>query len=145
MFKQMTRRLAAVRPREFRFTPPVARPTRLPVLIASGLVFWGGLLFYAFNLQRHESAIVAATLFSLRNDDRVRSIIGDGAHFKHGGWTWIHGTVNYLKGNVDICFAVRASKGDAQVSFKSKRDAAGEWHTLAYSLEHEGRVVNMMD
>jgi cytochrome c oxidase assembly factor 1 len=64
----------------------------------------------ALNYQRLSSSVVSGTLFMVRYDPRVIDLVGDKVDYADS-WPWISGTVNHLKGKVNIAFDVTGSKG----------------------------------
>ncbi|RKP15172.1 cytochrome oxidase assembly protein 1, partial [Piptocephalis cylindrospora] len=76
-----------------------------------GVLTWTGILAVAFNYQRQESSVVAGTFFALQHDPQVQAHLGDHVHWDFPVFPWIHGTVNYLKGIVDISFRIRGDQG----------------------------------
>jgi cytochrome c oxidase assembly factor 1 len=77
---------------------------------AAGAVVWIVGLGGALNHQRLSSSVVHGTLFTVRYDSRVISLIGDRIDYADS-WPWISGTVNHLKGKIDIGFDVKGSTG----------------------------------
>jgi cytochrome c oxidase assembly factor 1 len=73
-----------------------------------------------FNYQKSSSSVVASTLYSLRVHPTAREILGDEIQFKHH-FPIIWGEMNQLHGHIDIQYAVKGTKGDGMMRFKSTR------------------------
>ncbi|CAO3628917.1 unnamed protein product [Cunninghamella echinulata] len=109
-----------------------------------GTAVWVVGLSSALNYQRLSSSVVSGTLFMVRYDPRVIDLVGDNVDYSDY-WPWIGGTVNHLKGKVDISFNVTGSKGEiAQVKFTSQR-RGHVWHTLEFTVTRlsDGEVVDI--
>jgi cytochrome c oxidase assembly factor 1 len=96
--------------RELPKPPPPSRKRWLLGGAAVGAVVWIVGLGGALNHQRLSSSVVHGTLFTVRYDSRVISLIGDRIDYADS-WPWISGTVNHLKGKIDIGFDVKGSTG----------------------------------
>jgi cytochrome c oxidase assembly factor 1 len=109
---QSTRFMASL-PRRDRRTLPQIAPRRTPLLVGAGVVgvsLWIGGLSYAMNYQRQSSSVVHGTLFTVRYDPRVQELLGDNIGYADS-WAWIDGSVNHLKGQVNIKFDIKGSNG----------------------------------
>ncbi|KAI7899262.1 cytochrome oxidase complex assembly protein 1-domain-containing protein [Cokeromyces recurvatus] len=116
--------------------PRPAPPSRKRWLWAGagvGALVWFVGLGAALNHQRLSSSVVHGTLFMVRYDHRVISLIGDKVNYADY-WPWISGSVNHLKGKIDIKFRIRGSKDEiAVVHFISKREGA-KWRTIQFTV-----------
>jgi hypothetical protein len=73
-----------------------------------------------FNYQKQTSSVVASTLYSLRVHPAAREVLGSEIQFK-SRVPLIWGTLDQLHGNIDIQYAVKGTKGDGMMRFKSTR------------------------
>lgn len=109
---QFRRHMATMPRREPRALPQVA-PRRTPLLVGAGIVgvsLWIGGLSYAMNYQRQSSSVVHGTMFTVRYDPRVQELLGGNIGYADS-WAWIDGSVNHLKGQVDIKFEIKGDNG----------------------------------
>jgi hypothetical protein len=96
--------------RELPKPPPPSRKRWLWTGIGVGALVWAVGLGAALNHQRLSSSVVHGTLFTVRYDPRVIALVGDKIDYADS-WPWISGTVNHLKGKIDIAFDVKGSTG----------------------------------
>lgn len=96
--------------RELPKPPPPSKKRWLWTGVGVGAVVWVVGLGAALNHQRLSSSVVHGTLFMVRYDPRVIALIGDHVDYADS-WPWISGTVNHLKGKIDIGFDVKGSTG----------------------------------
>ena len=104
--------MSTITRRERRALPNVA-PRRTPLLVGAGVVgvsLWIGGLSYAMNYQRQSSSVVHGTMFTVRYDHRVGYLLGENIGYADS-WAWIDGTVNHLKGQVNIKFDIKGDNG----------------------------------
>lgn len=89
---------------------------------------------------------MASTLYALRTNDTARSLLGDEIYFA-SKVPWIWGTINQLRGNIDITFGVSGKEGTGQMRFVSERKTRmGAFETKEWSLKMaDGRVVQLLD
>ncbi|KAI8575427.1 hypothetical protein K450DRAFT_261973 [Umbelopsis ramanniana AG] len=143
---RQSRRYLSNLPRERRSLPKEA-PRRTPLLVGAGIVgvsLWIGGLSYAMNYQRQSSSVVHGTLFTVRYDPRVRALLGENVGYADS-WAWIDGSVNHLKGQVNIKFNIKGDNGQtAKVHFASRRDG-NQWQTLVFNVVREDGVVINLD
>ncbi|KAG0173485.1 hypothetical protein DFQ28_007116 [Apophysomyces sp. BC1034] len=119
--------------RELPAPTPISRRWRLAGGVAVGAVVWGGVLASSMNYQRTSSSVVNGTLFTVRYDPRVIELLGDKVDYADQ-WPWISGTVNHLKGRVDVSFDVSGSTGErGRVHFCSVRQGQ-EWKTVEFTV-----------
>ncbi|KAI8975391.1 cytochrome oxidase complex assembly protein 1-domain-containing protein [Mycotypha africana] len=98
-----------------------------------GAVVWAVGLGAAMNHQRLSSSVVHGTLFMVRYDPRVIELLGDHVDYARS-WPWISGSVNHLKGKIDIGFDVKGSSGEtARVHFISRR-TGHKWTTVEFTV-----------
>ncbi|KAI9468108.1 MAG: cytochrome oxidase complex assembly protein 1-domain-containing protein [Benjaminiella poitrasii] len=96
--------------RELPKPPPPSRKRWLWTGAGVGALVWFVGLGAALNHQRLSSSVVHGTLFMVRYDPRVIALVGDKVDYADY-WPWISGSVNHLKGKIDIKFSIRGSKG----------------------------------
>ncbi|CAO3628675.1 unnamed protein product [Mucor fragilis] len=119
--------------RELPKPPPPSKRRWLWTGIGVGAVVWAVGLGAALNHQRLSSSVVHGTLFMVRYDPRVIALVGDRVDYADS-WPWISGTVNHLKGKIDIGFDVKGSTGEvARVHFVSKRGGQ-KWNTIEFTV-----------
>ncbi|OZJ02157.1 hypothetical protein BZG36_04630 [Bifiguratus adelaidae] len=102
-----------------------------------GVSLWAGVIAGTTNYQRLNSSVVDGTLFTVRYNDHVQELLG--AHVDYADkWPWISGTVNNLKGKVDIRFWVKGDRGvRGRVHFAANR-VGSQWKTQEFTLTTEG-------
>ncbi|KAI9016242.1 cytochrome oxidase complex assembly protein 1-domain-containing protein [Phycomyces nitens] len=126
---------------------PPAPKSRKPMIIGGALVgagVWAGVLGYAMNYQRLSSSIVNGTLFMVRYDPRIIALVGDQVDYADST-PWISGSVNHLKGKVDIGFDVTGKTGErARVHFESVR-SGHNWKTIEFTVTRlsDNKVVDI--
>ncbi|KAF7730539.1 hypothetical protein EC973_001920 [Apophysomyces ossiformis] len=109
------------------------RRWRLVGGIAVGSVLWGAVLAASMNYQKTSSSVVNGTLFTVRYDPRVMELLGDKIDYADR-YPWISGTVNHLKGKVDVSFDVAGSTGErGKVHFCSVRQGH-DWRTVKFTV-----------
>ncbi|CAO3634410.1 unnamed protein product [Cunninghamella blakesleeana] len=127
--------------------PAPSQKSRRPLYIGGAIIgtaVWIVGLSSALNYQRLSSSVVSGTLFMVRYDPRVIELVGDNVDYADY-WPWIGGTVNHLKGKVDISFDITGSKGErAQVKFTSQR-RGHVWYTLEFTVKRlsDGEVIDI--
>ncbi|KAI0124911.1 cytochrome oxidase assembly [Xylariales sp. AK1849] len=99
-----------------------------------------------FNYQKLSSPIVASTLYSLRTSRKARDYLGDEIYFRHQ-IPWISGSMNQLRGKIDISFRVKGSKNEGVMRFASFRPGPkAMFETTEWSLETtDGRTIDLLD
>lgn len=99
-----------------------------------------------FNYQKLSSSTVASILYALRTNDQVREVLGGEIYFRDRV-PWIRGTINQLRGVIDIGFGVKGKKGRGYVRFRSFRTGRrGFFETKEWSLELEdGRTLQLLE
>ena len=105
-----------------------------------------------FNYQKVNSPVIAANLYALRTNPKVREILGDEVYFA-SRWAWISGPINLMQGRIDIKFSVKGTQREGVCRFKAKRFGGrrGAWTTEEWSLkvplENEGeeRLMQLLE
>ena len=97
-----------------------------PYYVAAGaalFVFWYVFTSYLNNKERVGSSVLRMVSQRVRSAPEVEALLGDPVLLKRGmfGDPWIEGTVNPLKGKVDMSFEVEGPRGVATVYFTSVR------------------------
>ncbi|KAJ1653188.1 cytochrome oxidase assembly protein 1 [Dispira simplex] len=113
------------------------------VVTGVALVAWIAGTALAFNYQRQCSSAVTNTLFVIRYHPEAIELLGSPITFEHG-WPWISGTINQLKGHVEISFRIKGPRNAGTVSVKTYR-VDKHWMDHEFSLRLDnGKVVNLM-
>ncbi|RYO89670.1 hypothetical protein DL766_004066 [Monosporascus sp. MC13-8B] len=99
-----------------------------------------------FNYQKLSSPVVASTMYALRTSQRARDYLGDEVQFRRQ-IPWISGTMNQLRGVIDISFAVKGTRGSGTMRFASHRPSPrAMFETTEWTLETEdGRVIDLLE
>ncbi|KAA8909872.1 cytochrome oxidase complex assembly protein 1-domain-containing protein [Sphaerosporella brunnea] len=99
-----------------------------------------------FNYQKSSSSVVASTLYSLRVHPVAREVLGDKIQFR-SRIPVIWGTLDQLHGNIDIRFAVKGTKGEGMMRFRSTRKGRmGLFDTEEWSLTlNDGRQIVLLE
>jgi len=64
--------------------------------------------------------VVSSTLYALRVHPIARELLGEDISFK-SKMPWIQGTMNQLRGDIDITYGVKGTKGEGVMHFRSVR------------------------
>ncbi|KAJ1968030.1 cytochrome oxidase assembly protein 1 [Dispira parvispora] len=138
-------------------TTPSSRPLRIErplpelknrralkyLLTGVALVVWVAGTALAFNYQRQCSSAVTNTLFVVRYHPEVVELLGSPITFEHG-WPWISGTINQLKGRVEISFRIKGPRNAGTVFVKTYRvDKLWMDHEFSLHLD-DGKIINLM-
>ena len=102
-----------------------------------------------FNYQKVNSPIIAANLYSLRTNLRVREILGEEVYFA-SKWAWIFGQINLVQGRVNVEFEVGGRRRKGWCRFRARRVGGrnGPWKTEEWSLRIPGgseRIDEVLD
>lgn len=99
-----------------------------------------------FNYQKLSSPTVASTLYALRTSNRAREYLGDEIYFAQQ-IPWISGTLNQLRGQIDIRFKVKGTKNEGVMRFVSFRPGPkAMFETTEWSLETKsGETIDLLD
>ncbi|KAI8873507.1 DUF1783-domain-containing protein, partial [Ramicandelaber brevisporus] len=108
------------------------------------VALWAGSLIVMFNYQRQTTSAVAGAYYTARQHKLVREAIGDKVTYA-SKWPWISGSINNLKGRIDIGFWVQGDKGQGYIRLRTIRPAIqAPWHTVEYTLTtKDGEVINL--
>ncbi|KAL7276558.1 cytochrome oxidase assembly protein 1 [Rhizina undulata] len=99
-----------------------------------------------FNYQKSSSSVVTSTMYALRNHPRAREALGD--HITYAWkWPYIFGELDQFHGKIDIWYAVKGSKGEGVMRFKSVRNGRmGLFETQIWELTMtDGRKIELLD
>ncbi|KAJ1911034.1 cytochrome oxidase assembly protein 1 [Tieghemiomyces parasiticus] len=112
--------------------------------LAGGLAIWVVGMGAAFNYQRLSSTAVTNTLFVARHHPAAIEALGEPITFAYG-WPWISGTINQLKGIVEIEFGVRGSRAAGQLLVKTYRQGQ-QWSDQVFQIRLDnGTIVNFLE
>jgi hypothetical protein len=124
-------------------------------LALAGVSIWGVAFAWVFNYQKVATGFFKESLFLVRAADEAKQLFGD--NIRHPGpFSWVSGTLNQVKGIVDINYKVYGDKGkmnDATIAFtdsikssivdegmvhiKAHKDRGStEWKILSFVLEN---------
>ncbi|SGZ49676.1 CIC11C00000001649 [Sungouiella intermedia] len=98
-----------------------------------------------FNYEKTRSPIVNSVLYCLRRSEAAKNELGANIGFK-SSWPWIWGTLNTVKGNIDIEFDVCGDKSGGKLKLKASRTAK----FVPFDVEHfvlevnDGTTVDLM-
>jgi len=129
--------------RQPRPLPEIVNKT--PRYLAYGILgtsIWAVVIALSFNHQRMNSSTVQGSLFNVRYNPNTREVLGDRIDFT-SSWPWISGTINHLKGRINIKYDVKGDKGKGVVHFHTIRPTHdSQWKVLEFTVTTEdGRVV----
>lgn len=98
-----------------------------------------------FNYQKLSSPTVSSTLYALRTSRKAREYLGDEIYFAQQ-IPWISGTMNQLRGTIDISFRVKGSKNEGVMRFVSFRPGPkAMFETVEWSLEtKDGETIDLL-
>lgn len=107
---------------------PIARKQKnKPRNFFIGALYIGGMYVGAeliFNNERSDNPSVNNTLLELRRNKKFRDLLGNNIRLDGTIIPWISGTLNQVKGDVDISFYVIGNKNRrAKVFFKAEKNA----------------------
>jgi len=99
-----------------------------------------------FNYQKLSSPVVASTLYALRTSRKAREYLGDEIYFRHQ-IPWISGSMNQLRGRINIAFRVKGTRNEGLMRFVSFRPGAkAMYETSEWSLEtDDGEKIDLLD
>ncbi|KAI1855149.1 hypothetical protein JX266_000014 [Neoarthrinium moseri] len=136
MERRPDRELPSVESQTFRWTRTL--PTFVVLIALSSLAI--------FNYQKMSSPVVASTLYALRTSAAARAYLGDEIYFAQQ-IPWISGTMNQLRGRIDITFRVRGSRSEGTMRFVSFRPGPrAMFETTEWSLQTaDGKTIDLLD
>lgn len=73
-----------------------------------------------FNYEKTRSPIVNSVLYCLRRSEDAKAQLGPNIGFK-SSWPWIWGTLNTVKGDIDIEFDVSGDEKSGKLKLKASR------------------------
>ncbi|KAL7662528.1 Uncharacterized protein ABC855_g4775 [[Candida] zeylanoides] len=80
---------------------------------------------FIFNYEKSSSPVITSVLYFLRRSEQALAALGDDINFAHQ-WPWIWGTLNTVRGDVDISFEVKGSKQSGVLVLKANRDSKSD-------------------
>lgn len=90
-----------------------------------------------FNYEKTRSPIVNSVLYCLRRSEKAKAQLGPNIGFQ-SSWPWIWGTLNTVKGNIDIEFDVSGDTQSGKLRLKANRTAK----FVPFDIEHFVLEVN---
>ncbi|RIA96542.1 cytochrome oxidase complex assembly protein 1-domain-containing protein [Glomus cerebriforme] len=130
-------------------SPPLPRPlpelknktTQYIIFGLIGVGFWIGAIIASFNYQRLNSSTVQGSLFNLKYHPKSLELLGRNINFA-SSFSWIKGSINHLKGQVDFQYTVKGDKGKGTVHFHSIRDFHDhKWKIIEFTLTTEDGII----
>ncbi|KAK9782924.1 putative Cytochrome oxidase complex assembly protein 1-domain-containing protein [Seiridium cardinale] len=102
--------------------------------------------FAIFNYQKLSSPTVSSTLYALRTSRKAREYLGDEIYFAQQ-IPWISGSMNQLRGHIDISFRVKGNKNEGVMRFVSFRPGPkAMFETTEWSLvTKDGETIDLLD
>lgn len=97
-----------------------------------------------FNYEKTRSPIVNSVLYCLRRSDQAKARLGPNIGFK-SSWPWVWGTLNTVKGDIDIEFDVSGDSGSGKLKLKANRTAKFvPFEIEHFILETNGESVDLL-
>lgn len=75
-----------------------------------------------FNYEKTTSPIINSVMYFMRRSQNAKQLLGENIDFKYS-WPWIWGTLNTVRGDVDINFAVKGSQNSGTLKLKASRES----------------------
>mmetsp|Transcript_3819 Transcript_3819/g.3709 ORF Transcript_3819/g.3709 Transcript_3819/m.3709 type:complete len:189 (-) Transcript_3819:127-693(-) len=75
-----------------------------------------------FNYEKTTSPIINSVMYFLRRSQNAKQLLGDNINFKQS-WPWIWGTLNTVRGDIDIEFSVQGSENSGVLKLKATRES----------------------
>ncbi|CAG8455032.1 3095_t:CDS:10 [Ambispora leptoticha] len=125
--------------------PTLVTKTRYIIYGALGVTVWIVAVAVAWNHERQSTSAIQGCMFNVRYSEEARAVLGDTINFA-SAWPWISGTINHLKGRINVWFRVKGEKGKGTVHFHSIRRGHGQnWQVVDFSLttDDDGRVISL--
>ena len=98
-----------------------------------------------FNYQKSNSSVVSSTMYSLRTNEEARKVLGDEIYFAQS-IPWIWGSIDQVHGKIDISFAVKGTRGQGMMRFRSERTKRmGFVCALSYGFGSGRASVGLID
>lgn len=97
-----------------------------------------------FNYEKTGSPIVNSVMYCLRRSDLARENLGANIGFQ-SAWPWIWGTLNAVKGEIDIEYRVKGETACGTLRLKASRESK----LVPFDVKHfelvmdDGRVLNL--
>jgi len=90
--------------------------------------------------------VVSSTLYALRVHPVARESLGEDISFK-SRMPWIQGTMSQLRGDIDIAYSVKGTRGEGVMRFRSvRRGRMRPYETLDWSLVlRDGHKIVLLD
>lgn len=126
----LTRRPATTQEQRPLPTLPSRRPVYIGLILFS-LISWTAFTLYAMNIERSSSSAFRSVLATVKEDERVRSLLGEDEMGKMGvreekkwwagGRVWVKGTVNMMQGRIDISFRIKGPGSEYSIEEEKLR------------------------
>ncbi|KAG0643046.1 cytochrome oxidase complex assembly protein 1-domain-containing protein [Tuber brumale] len=129
---------------------PLPDTTKTPTTTLLTIPLFASLLLLAavgiFNYQKSSSSVVSSTLYALRVHPVAREYLGEDISF-NSRMPWIQGKISQLRGDIDIAYSVKGTRGEGVMRFRSVRKRRmGPFETLDWSLVlRDGDKIVLLD
>lgn len=84
-----------------------------------------------FNYEKTSSSVITSALYFSRKSKKLNELIGNNIDFK-SKFPWISGTLNTMKGIVDINFKIKGNSDYGIILLKAKRESYND----PFKIEH---------
>ncbi|ODQ81007.1 hypothetical protein BABINDRAFT_160428 [Babjeviella inositovora NRRL Y-12698] len=82
-----------------------------------------------FNYEKTTSPIINSTFHFMRRSTMARTMLGNSISFD-GAVPWVHGTLNQMKGDIDVWFNVKGDVAQGCVVLRASRDSRNDQFTI---------------
>lgn len=100
---------------------------------------------FIFNYEKTSSPVITSAMYFLRRSNLAVNALGDDITFAYQ-WPWIWGTLNTVKGDVDIEFDVKGSKNSAVLYLQANRESKQEQFKIRKWIlkTADGNIVDLL-
>jgi len=120
--------------------------------VIAGALVWSGFLLHTTNQERAATSIIRQVIDNVRSSEDLARVLGQDikpevAWFLLNGSPWISGKISVLKGNIDVSFRLRGSRGGGTVYFTSIRKSKDERFVILRFkvIADDGKVVSLKE